>query len=140
MGHRNAVWHNKWTESMPAEIFDKSRKITNTVPLDSIDLNRPSILRLHMSRAEVAVFERVGLDLIIRLHSGKTIRIIDFYEPSHDGQTNELVFEEPDGSTWLVHPEHTSGIYEQVDWLELIQSATESERGISGVIFPALGV
>jgi VCBS repeat-containing protein len=128
---------------MNAEVFNKATGESSSVPLESIDLNNPSVVRLQMNRADVAGLERQGDDLIIRLQSGETIRIVDFYVAGPDGVASDLVLQEPDGSMWLARPGSGTQFYELTDWGELVPGAalaTDAGGAGAGILLPALGL
>ena len=88
---------------MNVEVISKATGAITEVAGAAIDLNAPSIVRLDITRAQVAGFEQQGDDLIIRLVDGETIRIVDFYPPNAT-IPNDLVLRENDGSLWLAKP------------------------------------
>src|SRR5690606_5091664 len=103
----------------------------------------PSVVRLQLSRADVVNLERQGDDLLVRLRSGETIRIVDFYVVGPDGATSDLVLQEPDSSMWLARPGAGPQFHELANWGELFPSsalAAEAGGAASGMILPALGL
>ncbi|MFN3434971.1 MAG: BapA prefix-like domain-containing protein, partial [Sphingomonas sp.] len=49
---------------MGAQIISKATGAVTDVPVDAIDLDAPSIVRLDLDRSAVAAFEREGHDLV----------------------------------------------------------------------------
>ena len=93
---------------MPAEIFDKSSGGMVSVAMDQIALNGPSIVKVNMSRSDISNLVRQGDDLLVRMKSGETLRITDFYagvtQANYLEASSELVLEEADGSLWVARP------------------------------------
>src|SRR5690606_31314453 len=93
---------------MAATVYDKVSGASRVVSESAIVLEPPSVVVLPYGREEVASFRREGLDLVIRLHSGETVRIANYYVKSADGVSNDLVLQDDDGTLWL--GQHSDGL------------------------------
>lgn len=79
------------------------KKSLNEVKVDEskIILNAASEVHTHLYRADVAEFIQDGNDLILKLKSGKTIVIVNFFL-KHEDEESDLLFEDEDcGLPWL---------------------------------------
>ena len=121
---------------MNVQVISKATGAISNVAGDAIDLNAPSIVRLDITRAQVAGFERQGHDLVIRLVDGETIRVVDFY-PDQATIPNDLVLRETDGSQWLAHIGDGSPRFSLIrDFDDLL--AGEAAGGGSSLTIPAI--
>ncbi|MGU3401668.1 BapA/Bap/LapF family prefix-like domain-containing protein, partial [Brucellaceae bacterium D45D] len=83
-----------------AGVTNKATGLSIRMAGNSIVLSAPSVVKLSLSPKSVAEFQKIGNDLLIKLHNGETIRIINFYKLHADKQTSDLVFEDEDGALW----------------------------------------
>src|SRR5690606_25776108 len=93
---------------MAATIYDRLTGSSLTVPETAIVVQPPSVVVLTYGPDDVAAFRREGLDLILQLHNGRTVRIANFYQKAADGTDNELVLQDDDGTLW--HGTHGEGL------------------------------
>ncbi|RZL58368.1 MAG: BapA prefix-like domain-containing protein, partial [Sphingomonas sp.] len=114
---------------MNVEVISKANGTVNQVAGNSVDLDAPSIVRLDLTRAQIAGMDRQGQDLVIRLVDGQTVRIADFY-PANATTPNDLVLREPDGHLWVAHGSGGAARFASLrDLADL--TATASEGGSS---------
>ncbi|MGU3315369.1 BapA/Bap/LapF family large adhesin [Sphingomonas sp. M6A6_1c] len=120
---------------MNVEVISKANGTVNQVAGNSVDLDAPSIVRLDLTRAQIAGMDRQGQDLVIRLVDGQTVRIADFY-PANATTPNDLVLREPDGHLWVAHGSGGAARFASLrDLADL--TATASEGG-SSLALPAM--
>jgi VCBS repeat-containing protein len=127
---------------MEAEIVDKATGKIETVSQDVIRIDDPSVVKLHVDHEEVSSIERLGNDLVIRLKSGETIRIVDFYGVFPDDQQSDVVFEGHDGRLWGITHDGSFHLYELNDLNDVLGSALAAGSGGTGIgiLAPALGL
>lgn len=106
-----------------AEIIGKADGATRVVPIDAIDLDVPSVVRLRIDRAQVTGVARDGGDLLIYLAGGKVVRIADYYDET--GQAiGDVVLAEDDGKQWLAQLSREGARFSEVsDATELVAGA-----------------
>ena len=120
---------------MNIEVIAKANGVVTQVAGNTVDLAAPSIVRLDIPRADIAGFERQGHDLIVRLASGETVRIADYY-PDNAAVPNDLVLREDDGHLWVARTGTGSPRFSLIkDLTEL--TATEQGGG-SSLTLPAI--
>ena len=107
---------------MNVDVISKATGATTQVSIDAIDLDAPSIVRLNLSRAEVAGIERQGHDLIVHLANGEDIRIVDFY-PADASLPNDLVLRENDGTLWAARVGDGAPRFSLIDDLDALMAA-----------------
>lgn len=121
---------------MNVDVISKATGAATQVSSDAIDLDAPSIVRLDLTRAEVAGFNRDGRDLIIRLTNGEQIRVRDFYAEG-DSLPNDLVLREGDGTQWLARPSAGTPRFSLIKDLDELMAA-QAEGGGSALSLPAM--
>src|SRR5690242_13441567 len=106
-----------------AEIIGKATGAIEVVPIDAIDLGTPSVVRLRIVRAQVAVQRREGEDQILRLADGREIRIADYYDQS--GQpVGDVVLRDTDGKQWVAQLGRDGTRFSEVqDAMQLVAGA-----------------
>lgn len=105
----------------------------NTVSGNNIALSEPSIVKLALSPRDVADFQRAGEDLLIHLHNGTTIRIVNFYKNFISNQDNDLVLEDSDGKLWAGH--HSDGLADfNFAEIQSVDQLVEKDRGILPIL------
>ncbi|WP_173655712.1 BapA/Bap/LapF family large adhesin [Sphingomonas turrisvirgatae] len=108
-----------------AEIIDKATGTVTRTPVEAIDLNGASVVRLAIERSQIADVARDGDDLLLRLSDGREIRIADYFDDS--GQPiSDLVLRESDGKQWLAQLNRDGTRY------SAIEDATELVAGAGG--------
>jgi hypothetical protein len=75
---------------MNVDVISKATGAVSQVSTGTINLGAPSIVRLDITRADVAGIERQGQDLVIRLANGEQVRVVDFYSPVTFTQIEDL--------------------------------------------------
>ncbi|RDE04987.1 BapA/Bap/LapF family large adhesin [Sphingomonas aracearum] len=85
--------------AVDAEVISKVNGTVTQVAADTIDLDAPSIVRLHLDRSQLANLEQEGEDLLVTLKTGEVIRVEDFYQNGAPEQS-DLVLQERDGQLW----------------------------------------
>jgi VCBS repeat-containing protein len=120
---------------MNVEVISKATGAVNQIAGNSVDLDAPSIVRLDLTRAQIAAMNREGHDLVIRLANGETVHIADFY-PDTPAVSNDLVLREPDGQLWAVRGASGTPRFAAIkDLGELTAAASE---GGSSLALPAM--
>ena len=111
-------------------IISKLTGVKNNVEASEIMLKGPSIVELKIERDEIANFTRSGQDLVIKLNSGETITVKNYYAFADQGG-NQLVLEGKDGVLWWVQDPETALHYEQIANIDEVMAATgaHSEGG-----------
>lgn len=104
-------------------IISKLTGVKNNVEASEITLKGPSIVELKIEREEVASITRSGQDMVIKLHSGETITIKNYYAFADQGG-NQLVLEGHDGVLWWVQETATGVHYEQIANIDALMAAT----------------
>ncbi|CUX05321.1 BapA/Bap/LapF family prefix-like domain-containing protein [Agrobacterium tumefaciens] len=124
---------------MVAIVTDKAAGGSQTVSLDKLDIEKPSIVRIRADKNEVSDFVRDGDDLLLRMRSGETIRIGHFFREM-DGEHSELVLEDENGNLWL--GEHSDGLadfrFSQIEGVDQLVGAATSDGSVLGLV--ALGL
>ncbi|SMG59007.1 BapA/Bap/LapF family large adhesin [Cedecea sp. NFIX57] len=115
-------------------IISKLTGVKNNVEASEITLKGPSIVELKIERAEIASYTRSGQDLVIKLHSGETITIKNYYAFADQGG-NQLVLEGHDGVLWWVQDPGTAVHYEQIANIDAIMAATGAHAE-GGAVWP----
>src|SRR5690606_12029297 len=85
-------------------IYDKVSVASRSVPESAIVVKPPGVVQLPYGRGDVVGFRRESLDLVLQLRTGKSIRIVNFYEKANGCTPNELVLEDADGTLWWARP------------------------------------
>ncbi|SQC91458.1 Cna protein B-type domain [Cedecea neteri] len=115
-------------------IISKLTGVKNNVEASEITLKGPSIVELKIEREEVASFTRSGQDLVIKLHSGETITIKNYYAFADQGG-NQLVLEGHDGVLWWVQDPEAAAHYEQIANIDALMAATGAHAE-GGAVWP----
>ncbi len=115
-------------------IISKLTGVKNNVEASEITLKGPSIVELKIEREEVASYTRSGQDLVIKLHSGETITIKNYYAFADQGG-NQLVLQDHDGVLWWVQDPETAAHYEQIANIDQIMAATGAHAE-GGAVWP----
>ncbi|WPU24005.1 Ig-like domain-containing protein [Cedecea neteri] len=115
-------------------IISKLTGVKNNVEASEITLKGPSIVELKIERGEIASYTRSGQDLVIKLHSGETITIKNYYAFADQGG-NQLVLEGHDGVLWWVQDPEVAAHYEQIANIDAIMAATGAHAE-GGAVWP----
>lgn len=115
-------------------IISKLTGVKNNVEASEITLKGPSIVELKIEREEIASFTRSGQDLVIKLHSGETITIKNYYAFADQGG-NQLVLEGHDGVLWWVQDPEAAAHYEQIANIDALMAATGAHAE-GGAVWP----
>lgn len=122
---------------MKAELIDKQTGAIMQVSLDTMQIDSPAFLRLDLNRTDLVDAGRDGNDLVIRLASGETVRIANFYH-AEQGVGNDLVIRDAQGSQWLVRPAANSTAFTLLNDLdELLDTqdcASTAESALLGLL------
>ncbi|KAA0970600.1 BapA prefix-like domain-containing protein [Aureimonas fodinaquatilis] len=93
---------------MVIKVTSKADGSSQSTVSNSILLNDASVVEVQLSPGDVASLDRVGNDLLIRLESGETILIQNFFAA---GQDNDLVLRADDGTLyWAEGLDGSSGV------------------------------
>lgn len=111
-------------------VVSKLTGVSTTVESSAVTLNAPSIVKLSVAREEISQLTRINQDLVVRLHSGETITIKNFYV-TNDLGASQLVLAENDGTLWWVENPQAGLHFEQIaDINELmVTSGASHEAG-----------
>lgn len=116
-------------------VVSKLTGVSTTVESSAITLNAPSIVKLSVAREEISQLTRINQDLVVRLHSGETITIKNFYV-TNDLGASQLVLAENDGTLWWVENPQAGLHFEQIADINelLVTSGVSHEAG--GAVWP----
>ncbi|EBN9298820.1 Ig-like domain repeat protein [Salmonella enterica subsp. enterica serovar Muenchen] len=116
-------------------VVSKLTGVSTTVESSAVTLNAPSIVKLSVAREEISQLTRINQDLVVRLHSGETITIKNFYV-TNDLGASQLVLAENDGSLWWVENPQAGLHFEQIADINelLVTSGASHEAG--GAVWP----
>jgi VCBS repeat-containing protein len=120
---------------MNVDVISKATGAVSQVSTGTINLGAPSIVRLDITRADVAGIERQGQDLVIRLANGEQVRVVDFYS-ADAAVSNDLVLREPDGTLWHARTTNTQVTFTQIE--DLDDLAVVASGGGSSLALPAI--
>ncbi|CHC20200.1 VCBS repeat-containing protein [Salmonella enterica subsp. enterica serovar Typhi] len=116
-------------------VVSKLIGVSTTVESSAVTLNAPSIVKLSVARDEISQLTRINQDLVVRLHSGETITIKNFYV-TNDLGASQLVLAENDGTLWWVENPQAGLHFEQIADINelLVTSGASHEAG--GAVWP----
>lgn len=116
-------------------VVSKLTGVSTTVESSAVTLNAPSIVKLSVARDEISQLTRINQDLVVRLHSGETITIKNFYV-TNDLGASQLVLAENDGTLWWVENPQAGLHFEQIADINelLVTSGASHEAG--GAVWP----
>ncbi|EBW2725148.1 BapA prefix-like domain-containing protein [Salmonella enterica subsp. enterica serovar Typhi] len=116
-------------------VVSKLTGVSTTVESSAVTLNAPSIVKLPVARDEISQLTRINQDLVVRLHSGETITIKNFYV-TNDLGASQLVLAENDGTLWWVENPQAGLHFEQIADINelLVTSGASHEAG--GAVWP----
>lgn len=110
------------------------------VAVEDVTLNKPHLVMLSGSVADVVSAKRNGQNLVLALASGKQIVLYGFFEEDEEGEHSELVVEgENDELLWLNENQEFVGISPDAPLLEGVGAATTSEEAIPVWLMGLLG-
>lgn len=111
-------------------VVSKLTGVSTTVESSAVTLNAPSIVKLSVAREEISQLTRINQDLVVRLHSGETITIKNFYV-TNDLGASQLVLAENDGTLWWVENPQAGLHFEQIADINelLVTSGASHEAG-----------
>ncbi|MBM6608630.1 BapA prefix-like domain-containing protein, partial [Enterobacteriaceae bacterium RIT814] len=108
-------------------------KSETTMEGTQVILNDPSIVTLHVGRADIAGYSRSNDDLIVRLTSGETITLKNFYAA---GNGSQLVLEETDGALWWIEDPLAAEQYESIASTEALLAGGATGSAGEGAVWP----
>ncbi|HHI4223374.1 TPA: BapA/Bap/LapF family large adhesin [Salmonella enterica subsp. enterica serovar Typhi] len=116
-------------------VVSKLTGVSTTLESSAATLNAPSIVKLSVARDEISQLTRINQDLVVRLHSGETITIKNFYV-TNDLGASQLVLAENDGTLWWVENPQAGLHFEQIADINelLVTSGASHEAG--GAVWP----
>ncbi|CHB79114.1 VCBS repeat-containing protein [Salmonella enterica subsp. enterica serovar Typhi] len=116
-------------------VVSKLTGVSTTLESSAVTLNAPSIVKLSVARNEISQLTRINQDLVVRLHSGETITIKNFYV-TNDLGASQLVLAENDGTLWWVENPQAGLHFEQIADINelLVTSGASHEAG--GAVWP----
>ncbi|MFY9995003.1 MAG: BapA/Bap/LapF family large adhesin [Leclercia sp.] len=100
-----------------------------------VTLNDASVVKIHAGRADIAGYERVNNDLIVRLNSGETITLKNFYANGANG-ISQLVLEESNGALWWIADPLAVEHYQSIASLDALLAGTASTASGEAAIWP----
>ncbi|MDR9891583.1 Ig-like domain-containing protein [Pseudenterobacter timonensis] len=116
-------------------VISKLTGVETTMEGSQVVLENPSIIKLHVDRADIARYARSNNDLVITLHSGETITIKNFYVADGQGASH-LVLEESDGALWWVEEPATAAQYESIASTDVLLAEAGSEAVGGAAVWP----
>ncbi|KNC93665.1 BapA/Bap/LapF family prefix-like domain-containing protein, partial [Trabulsiella odontotermitis] len=117
--------------SYQIDVISKMTRVSSTQNANSISLNSPSIVKLHLSRTDIASLARDKNDMVITLQSGEKIVVKNFYVTNELG-TSQLVLEDNHGALWWVESSATGTEYKSIASIdELLATPAESHDGVA---------
>ncbi|MRS17313.1 BapA prefix-like domain-containing protein [Enterobacteriaceae bacterium RIT691] len=116
----------------PVSIISELTGVTSNVQASEVTLSAPSVVKLQLERSDIASITRTGQDMVIRLHSGETITIKNFYETSQG--TSHLVLEDSQGALWWVQDPGSALHFQQIENFDAFMIADGHSEG--GAIWP----
>ncbi|MDX6020939.1 Ig-like domain-containing protein [Scandinavium sp. V105_16] len=117
----------------PFSIISELTGVTSNVEATEVTLSAPSVVKLQLERSDIASITRSGQDMVIKLHSGETLTIHNFYTEYPQG-TNQLVLEDSHGALWWVEDTAGDFHFQQIDNLDGFMVAEGHSDG--GAIWP----
>ncbi len=115
-------------------VLSKMTQKETTVEGSQIILNDPSIVTLHVGRADIAGYSRNNDDLIIRLNSGETITLKNFYAAGENG--SQLVLQESDGALWWIEDPLAVEHYESIASTDALLAGGAASSGGETAVWP----
>ncbi|MEW5562070.1 BapA/Bap/LapF family large adhesin [Enterobacter asburiae] len=117
----------------PVSVISELTGVTSNVTAPEVTLTAPSVVKLQLERSDIASITRSGQDMVIRLHSGETFTIHNFYAEYPQG-ANQLVLEDDHGALWWVQDTASNFHFQQIDNLDAFMVAEGHSEG--GAIWP----
>lgn len=117
----------------PVSVISELTGVTSNVEASEVTLTAPSVVKLQLERSDIASITRSGQDMVIKLHSGETITLRNFYVENPQG-TNQLVLEDSHGALWWVQDTAGDFHFQQIDNLDAFMVAEGHSDG--GAIWP----
>lgn len=117
----------------PVSIISELTGVTSNVEASEVTLTSPSVVKLQLERSDIASITRTGQDMVIKLHSGETITLKNFYVQTSQG-ANQLVLEDAHGALWWVQEPNGVLHFQQIDNLDAFMIGEGHSEG--GAIWP----
>lgn len=117
----------------PVSIISELTGVTSNVEASEVTLTSPSVVKLQLERSDIASITRTGQDMVIKLNSGETITLKNFYVENSQG-ANHLVLEDSHGALWWVENPGEGLHFQQIDNLDGFMIADGHSEG--GAIWP----
>jgi VCBS repeat-containing protein len=117
----------------PISIVSELTGVTSNVAASEATLTAPSVVKLQLERSDIASITRSGQDMVIKLHSGETLSLHNFYVTYPEG-TNQLVLVDSHGALWWVQDTASGVHFQQIDNLDAFMVAEGHSDG--GAIWP----
>ncbi|WP_134813749.1 Ig-like domain-containing protein, partial [Salmonella enterica] len=116
-------------------VVSKLTGVSTTVESSAVTLNAPSIVKLSVAREEISQLTRINQDLVVRLHSGETITIKNFYV-TNDLGASQLVLAENDGTLWWVENPQAGLHFEQIADINELMVTSGASHEAGGAVWP----
>jgi|GEM_PF-146385 len=117
----------------PVSIISELTGVSSTVQASEVTLTAPSIVKLQLERSDIASITRSGQDMVIKLNTGETFTVHNFYVENAQG-ANHLVLEDSHGALWWVQDTDGSLNFQQIDNFDAFMVAEGDSD--SGAIWP----
>lgn len=117
----------------PVSIISELTGVTSNVEASEVTLTAPSVVKLQLERTDIASITRSGQDMVIKLHSGETLTIHNFYVENPQG-ISHLVLEDSHGALWWVQDTANGFHFQQIDNFDAFMIADGHSDG--GAIWP----
>ncbi len=117
----------------PVSIISELTGVSSTVQASEVTLTAPSIVKLQLERSDIASITRSGQDMVIKLNTGETFTVRNFYVDNAQA-ANHLVLEDSHGALWWVQDTGDSLNFQQIDNVDAFMVAEGDSDG--GAIWP----
>ncbi|MEH2921584.1 Ig-like domain-containing protein, partial [Samsonia erythrinae] len=114
---------------------ENSESFSASVSSGELNVPPSSIIKLQVSRQEIASLSRVGNDLVVTTHSGEKLVLKNFYLAGEHGD-NELVLQEDDGALWWAKEPTISSSYESISSIDELMLGIGGTESSGAGIFP----
>ncbi|TDN58408.1 BapA/Bap/LapF family large adhesin [Scandinavium goeteborgense] len=117
----------------PVSIISELTGVSSNVQASEVTLTAPSIVKLQLERSDIASITRSGQDMVIKLNSGETFTVRNFYVENAQG-ANHLVLEDSHGALWWVQDTGADLHFQQIDNFDAFMVGEGDSDG--GAIWP----
>lgn len=111
-------------------VIDKGTGAATEQTFGNVALNGTSIVKVPISPNSVQSMQQSGKNLVITLKSGGTVTIQNFFVADSEGELNQLVLEENDGTLLLgsYSSPYSGFTFSEIGTVEELMAATAAGR------------